>query len=89
LGFDGQSRPVITISGLSKKHVALLDFIYAHESYDDLMEWTHSLPRKMQLEVLTLIKLILLETIEEEMIKPMTRYTDAERIINRIKRNIK
>ena len=78
----------VKIDGLTDDQVVLLDMIYACDSYDELMGWTHELPKRTQLEVLTLIQILLHETIEEEMIKPMTSYPEAEQIINKIRKNI-
>ena len=79
----------LKIDGLTEEQCMFLDLIYACESYDELMKFTHRLPRKEQLEVLTLIQILLHETIEEEMIKPMTSYPEAEQIINKIRKNLK
>jgi len=79
----------LRIEGLTEEQCMFLDVIHACESYDELMNFTHSLPRKEQLEVLTLIQILLHETIEEEMIKPMTSYPEAEQIINKIRKNLK
>jgi len=79
----------IMIDGLTQDQVTLLNFIYACDSYDELMEFVGELDGKTQLTALALIQLILYETIEEEYIKPMTRYPDAEFIINRIKKSYK
>jgi hypothetical protein len=80
------SQRQIKISGLSEGDVELLDIIYSMSDYEELMEWVDTLSVKLRRRVQCLIKLILLETIEEEMIRPMTSYPDAERIIEHIKR---
>jgi hypothetical protein len=77
----------ISIDGLTEDQVTLLNFIYACDSYDELMEFVGKLDKKTQFTARALIQLILFETIEEEYIKPMTRYPDAEFIINRIKKS--
>ena len=76
----------IRIDGLTPKQCQYLDIIYACDSYDELMNYTKALPRKEQVQVLTLVQILLHETIEEEMIRPMTSYPDAEKIINRIRK---
>ena len=78
----------IRIDGLTEEQCMFLDVIYACDSYEELMRFTHDLPRREQLQVLTLIQILLHETIEEEMIKPLTSYPDAERIISQIKRKM-
>lgn len=78
----------IRIDGLTEEQCMFLDVIYSCDSYEELMNFTHDLPRREQLQVLTLIQILLHETIEEEMIKPMTSYPDAERIISQIKRKM-
>lgn len=78
----------LRIEGLTERQCRLLDVIYACDTYDELMHWTHQLPKRTQLEVLTLIQLLLHESIEEEMIKPMTSYPEAERMINQVKRKM-
>jgi len=78
----------LRIEGLTEEQCMFLDVIYACDSYEELMNFTHGLPRREQLQVLTLIQILLHETIEEEMIKPLASYPDAERIINQIKRKM-
>lgn len=74
------------IEGLNHRQEAMLHVIWGMDSYEELMHWTHTLPRKYQLEALTLIQLILHETIEEQMVEPLNGYyPDAERIIEYIK----
>jgi len=77
----------ISIDGLTEDQVTLLNFIYACDNYDELMDFVGQLDTKTQRTARSLIQLILYETIEEEYIKPMTRYPDAEFIINRIKKS--
>jgi len=77
----------ISIDGLTQDQVTLLEFIYACDSYDELMDFVGQLDKRTQQTARSLIQLILFETIEEEYIKPMTRYPDAEFIINRIKKS--
>jgi len=79
----------ITIDGLTENQVTLLNFIYACDTYDELMDFVDQLDKRTQFTARALIQLILYETIEEEFIKPMTRYPDAEFIINRIKNSYK
>ena len=79
----------IRLEGLSEDDIVLLDIIYSCDDYETLMNWTHTLEKTIQLRVLTLIQIILHETIEEEMIKPMTSYPDAERMINQVRRKFK
>ena len=79
----------LKIDGLTEEQCMFLDLIYACDSYDELMGFARELPRREQLQVLTLIQILLHETIEEEMIKPMTSYPEAEQIINKIRKNLK
>lgn len=78
----------LRIDGLTEDQCILLDIIYACESYDELMDFAHNLPHEERLEVLTLIQIVLHETIEVEMLRPMQSYPDAEYIIEQIRRNI-
>lgn len=75
----------LRIEGLTERQCVLLDMIYSCDSYDELMNWTAGLPKKTQMDVLTLTQLLLHETIEQEMVEPLTSYPDAEYIINKIK----
>lgn len=78
----------LRIDGLTEEQVMFLDLIYACDSYDELMGFANQLPRREHQLVLSLIQILMHETIEEEMIKPMTSYPDAEAIINKVRRNL-
>lgn len=78
----------IRIDGLTDDQCRYLDMIYSCDSYEELMNYTHAMPKKEQLQVLTLVQILLHETIEQEYIEPMTSYPDAEAIIDKIKRKM-
>ena len=74
----------IKIDGLTKRQKNLLDVIYACNTYDELVYFTRRQPPAIREEIWVLTQLLLHETIEEDIIKPMTSYPDAERIMNKI-----
>ena len=78
----------LKIDGLTKEQCMFLDIIYACESYEELMKFTSSLPNSKRLQVLTLVQILLHESIEEEMIKPLTSYPEAEAIIEKVKNGL-
>ena len=76
----------IKIDGLTKEQCHYLDVIYTCDSYEELMDYTSGLPKNKRVQVLTLVQILLHESIEEEMIKPLTSYPDAEALINKIRK---
>jgi len=74
----------IKIDGLSERQKGLLDIIYACDTYDELVYFTRRQPPEIREEIWTLTQILLYESIEQELIKPMTSYPDAERIMKKI-----
>jgi hypothetical protein len=72
------------IDGLTERQVGLLDIIYTCDTYDELVYFTRRQPPEIREEIWVLTQLLLHESIEEDIIKPMTSYPDAERIMNKI-----
>jgi len=77
----------IKIDGLTERQKNLLDIIYACDTYDELVYFTRRQPPEIREEIWVLTQLLLHESIEEDIIKPMTSYPDAERIMERIMRD--
>lgn len=75
----------IKIDGLTDEQCMFLDIIYDCDSYEELMHFTRGLPKRQQTQIMTLVQMLLHESIEEEVIKPMTSYPDAEALIRKVK----
>ena len=86
-GTDSIMPREIKIDGLTERQKNLLDIIYACDTYDELVYFTRRQPPEIREEIWVLTQLLLYESIEEDMIKPMTSYPDAERIMERIMRD--
>ena len=73
------------IDGLTQEQKELLELIWSLESYEELLEFLDVLTPEDRRTAQTLIKLILLERIEDDLVKPLTHYPDAEMFIEYIK----
>jgi hypothetical protein len=80
-----ESPKEIRIDGLTAEQCDMLDIIYACESYDELKQLMACLDERERIMANTLVTVIMHETIEREVIEPMTYYPDAMRIINKLK----
>lgn len=56
---------MITISGLTKRQVKLLDKMWAIDSYQDYMDWKEAMTGKQIQEIETLEEMIMLAEIDE------------------------
>lgn len=56
---------MLTITGLTKAQVALLDKMWAIDGYDDYMAWKSTLPRRVMRQVAVLEEMVLLAELDE------------------------
>jgi hypothetical protein len=56
---------MVTITGLTKQQVALLDKMWAIDGYDEYMEWKSTLPRRTLRMVSVLEEMVLLAELDE------------------------
>lgn len=80
----------IRIDGLNDEQCDMLDLIYACDTSSELKEFLSCLDRREYTMALSLMTLVMYETIEVEMMEPMKQrnfYPDAVRIINKIKKS--
>jgi len=75
----------ISYDGLTDEQIDILTVLYSCDSYDELMGFVGELDIKTQRTAMSLIQLILHETIEDD-IRKMTSYPDAERLLGEIQR---
>ena len=75
----------LRIDGLTEEQCMYLDMIYACDSYEELSEIASTLPYAKRLQVMTLVQILLHESIEQEVIENMTSYPAAEEIIEKVK----
>lgn len=73
----------MTIDGLTKEQVDLLDKMWSIESLDDFEVWLRSLPQSKVLQVMTLRELMILADIDEG-IDEMSSYPDAAQMLKKI-----
>ena len=67
---------MITITGLTKRQVKLLDKMWAIDSYQDYMDWKESMNEKQVQEVDTLEEMVMLaET--DQMVDDLTEANDV------------
>ena len=79
--------PKITIDGLTKQQVHLLDRIWSfkeEEGYELFQEWFHSLSYEEMCEVESLITLIQLEVMEMQL--ELSSWTDAQAYLDNIRK---
>lgn len=80
----------IKLDGLTEEQCDMLDLIYACDTMTELKQFLSCLDRKEYSMALSLMQLVMYETIETEMMEPMKQrnfYPDAVRIINKIKKS--
>lgn len=80
----------IRIDGLTDEQCDMLDLIYACDTRAELKQFLSCLDRREHTMALSLMTLVMYETIEVEMIQPMAQrgfYPDAMRIINKLKKS--
>ena len=78
----------IKLDGLTEEQCDMLDLIYACDTRAELKQFLSCLDRREHAMALSLMTLVMYETIEVEMIQPMAQrgfYPDAVRAINKIK----
>lgn len=73
----------MTIDGLTKEQVDLLDKMWSIESLDDFEVWLRSLPQSKVLQVMTLRELMILADIDED-VSNMNSYSEAEQMLKKI-----
>lgn len=56
---------MLTITGLTKAQVALLDKMWAIDGYDEYMEWKSGLPNRTLRQVAVLEEMVLLADLDE------------------------
>jgi hypothetical protein len=56
---------MITITGLTKRQVKLLDKMWAIDSYQEYMDWKESMTQKQVQEVDTLEEMVMLAELDE------------------------
>lgn len=76
----------IRIDGLTDEQCDMLDLIYACDTSTELREFIGCLDVRERAMAYSLMQLVMYETIEAEIIEPMTHYPDAMRIINKLKK---
>ena len=69
----------ITISGLTKRQVKLLDKMWAIDSYQEYMDWKESMTEKQVQEVDTLEEMVMLAELDE-----IDDLTEANNLILRV-----
>lgn len=74
----------LTLDGLTKRQVALLDVIWGIDSREELIAFRSTLPEEIKTELDTLVQLIIYESMEDDIME-MKSYPDAERMINDLK----
>lgn len=58
---------MITIKGISKRHVQLLDEMWACESFDEFEAWKSSYSEQDQLVIDSLMRMVLAECIDNDL----------------------
>lgn len=56
---------MLTITGLTKAQVALLDQMWAIDGYDEYMEWKNTLPNRTLRQVAVLEEMVMLAELDE------------------------
>jgi hypothetical protein len=69
----------ITISGLTKRQVKLLDKMWAIDSYQEYMDWKESMTQKQVQEVDTLEEMVMLAELDE-----VDDLTEANNILTKV-----
>ena len=69
----------ITITGLTKRQVKLLDKMWAIDSYQEYMDWKESMTQKQVQEVDTLEEMVMLAELDE-----VDDLTEANNILTKV-----
>jgi hypothetical protein len=70
---------MITITGLTKRQVKLLDKMWAIDSYQEYMDWKESMTQKQVQEVDTLEEMVMLAELDE-----VDNLTEANNILTKV-----
>ena len=70
---------MITITGLTKRQVKLLDKMWAIDSYQEYMDWKESMTQKQVQEVDTLEEMVMLAELDE-----VDDLTEANNILTKV-----
>lgn len=79
---------MITLDGLTTKQVNMLNYMWAIDSYEDLLNWQESLNHKDRQMSEILVELVTLAEIDELTLTKET-YIDADELISKVKKAIK
>lgn len=79
---------MIMLDGLTPKQVNMLNYMWAIDSYADLLDWQESLSYRDRQMSETLVDLVTLAEIDEQLLTKET-YIDADKLILKIKKAIK
>lgn len=73
-----------TINGLTTEQVEMLDFMWNElDTEEDYLTWYECLDSRQQRMADNLQRLVIMESIDEDMLK-LTQYPDARRVIQRV-----
>lgn len=79
---------MIMLDGLTPKQVNMLNYMWAIDSYADLLDWQESLSYRDRQMSETLVDLVTLAEIDEQLLTRET-YIDADKLILKIKKALK
>lgn len=79
---------MITLDGLTTKQVNMLNYMWAIDSYEDLLNWQESLNHKDRQMSEILVELVTLAEIDELTLTEET-HIDADELISKVKKAIK
>lgn len=72
------------IEGLTKKQVAMLDIMWSIEDADDIEKFVRSLPMQDRIQAQCLL-IMLTHELLEEFLEGVTKFPDAQEVIDRVK----
>jgi len=76
------------IHGLTEIQIEMADALWACDTKEDVDQFFRSLPMALRIEASTVLELMILATIDEE-VSNMTRYPFAEAMIKKVKKKLK
>lgn len=79
---------MITIDGLTPQQIIMLNHMWTIDSYADLLDWQESLSYRDRQMSETLVDLVTLAEIDEQLLTRET-YIDADKLILKIKKALK
>lgn len=79
---------MITLDGLTPQQVIMLNHMWSIDSYADLLDWQESLSYRDRQMSETLVDLVTLAEIDEQLLTRET-YIDADKLILKIKKALK